>query len=56
MSNMETDNLEKLQCAFPKLTEANQSYIVGLVEGLKHAQDKTADIGAAEESGNQDQQ
>jgi len=30
--------LEKLQCTFPKLTEANQQYVLGLVEGLKRAQ------------------
>jgi hypothetical protein len=30
--------LERLQCAFPKLTEANQYYVLGLAEGLIHAQ------------------
>ena len=30
--------LEKLQCTFPKLTEANQHYVLGLAEGLKQAQ------------------
>jgi len=30
--------LEKLQCTFPKLTEANQQYVLGLAEGLKTAQ------------------
>jgi len=30
--------LEKLQCTFPKLTEANQQYVLGLAEGLKRAQ------------------
>jgi len=30
--------LEKLQCTFPKLTEANQQYMLGLAEGLKRAQ------------------
>jgi hypothetical protein len=30
--------LEKLQCTFPKLTEANQHYVLGLAEGLKRAQ------------------
>jgi len=29
---------EKLQCTFPKLTEANQQYVLGLAEGLKRAQ------------------
>lgn len=33
-------NLEHLQSAFPKLTEANQHYVLGLAEGLKHAQGK----------------
>ena len=32
------NKLEKLQCTFPKLTEANQHYVLGLVEGLKQAQ------------------
>jgi len=36
---MNKDNkLEKLQCTFPKLTEANQQYVLGLAEGLKQAQ------------------
>jgi hypothetical protein len=36
---MNNDNkLEKLQCTFPKLTEANQQYVLGLAEGLKQAQ------------------
>jgi len=30
--------LKHLQCAFLKLTEDNMFYILGLVEGLKHAQ------------------
>jgi len=30
--------LEKLQCTFPKLTETNQHYVLGLAEGLKQAQ------------------
>jgi hypothetical protein len=35
------ENLKKLaqlQCTFPKLTEANQQYVLGLAEGLKRAQ------------------
>jgi len=32
------NRLEKLQCTFPKLTEANQQYVLGLAEGLKQAQ------------------
>jgi hypothetical protein len=30
--------LAQLQCTFPKLTEANQHYMLGLAEGLKQAQ------------------
>jgi len=33
-----SNKLEKLQCTFPKLTEANQHYVLGLAEGLKRAQ------------------
>jgi hypothetical protein len=33
--------LEQLHCTFPKLTEVNQQYVLGLAEGLKHAQNKT---------------
>jgi hypothetical protein len=32
--------LEHLQCSFPKLTEANQQYVLGVAEGLKYTQDK----------------
>jgi hypothetical protein len=32
------EKLEKLQCTFPKLTEVNQHYVLGLAEGLKRAQ------------------
>ena len=35
------ENLKKLaqlQCTFPKLTEVNQQYVLGLAEGLKRAQ------------------
>jgi len=31
--------LAQLQCTFPKLTEANQHYVLGLAEGLKRAQE-----------------
>jgi len=31
---------EHLQMSFPKLTEANQHYVLGLVEGLRQAQGK----------------
>jgi len=30
--------IEKLYCTFPRLTEANQQYVLGLAEGLKKAQ------------------
>jgi hypothetical protein len=30
--------LAQLQCTFPKLTEVNQHYVLGLAEGLKRAQ------------------
>ena len=30
--------LVKLQCTFPKLTETNQQYVLGLAEGLNLAQ------------------
>ena len=30
----------QLYSSFPKLTEANQHYMLGIAEGLKHAQDK----------------
>jgi hypothetical protein len=29
---------KQLQCTFPKLTETNQQYVLGLAEGLKRAQ------------------
>jgi len=32
--------LEHLQRNFPKLTETNQCYVLGLAEGLKQAQSK----------------
>jgi len=34
--------LKKFRCVFPNLTEINQVYILGLVEGLKRAQGKTS--------------
>jgi len=40
--------LEKLQCTFPKLTEANQQYALGLAEGLKRAQSGYVADGAKE--------
>jgi len=43
---MNSDNKqEKLQCTFPKLTEANQQYVLGLAEGLRQAQNgKVAEV------------
>jgi len=38
----DTVKLEKLQYTFPKLSEANQSYVLGLAEGLKQAQNGKA--------------
>ena len=35
---MSNEKLEHLKCAFPKLTEANQQYMLGVAEGLKYAQ------------------
>ena len=32
--------LERLQCTFPKLTEANQYFVMGIVVGLKYSQGK----------------
>ena len=32
--------LMRLQCSFPRLTEINQFYVLGLAEGLKYAQGK----------------
>ena len=46
MSKTETSTLEKLQCAFSNLTEANQFYVLGLIEGLNHAQSKNKDTAA----------
>jgi hypothetical protein len=36
--------IAKLQCSFPKLTEANQQYVLGLTEGLRYAQNKAGKI------------
>jgi len=38
MSNTNIIAIEKLCHAFPKLTEANQQYVLGFTEGLKKAQ------------------
>lgn len=35
---MNNSKLEYLQCTFPKLTETNQYYVLGLAEGIKQAQ------------------
>ena len=39
-SYMSIKLIEKLRSVFLKLTETNQVYVLGLVEGLKHAQGK----------------
>jgi hypothetical protein len=36
--SLDSVKLKELQCAFPKLTEVNQYYVLGLAEGLIHAQ------------------
>jgi len=36
----EQKRLEHLHCTFSRLTENNQSYVLGLAEGLKHSQGK----------------
>jgi hypothetical protein len=35
--------LDQLQHTFPKLTEANQQYVLGLTEGLRYAQNKAGE-------------
>jgi hypothetical protein len=32
--------IAKLECSFPRLTEANQQYVLGVAEGLKYAQNR----------------
>ena len=44
--------LAQLQCTFPKLTEANQQYVLGLAEGLKTAQKDRVGEKAKEEEAN----
>jgi hypothetical protein len=41
MSNRDIANIKKFQCAFLELTETNQLYILGLVDGLKYAQEES---------------
>jgi hypothetical protein len=38
-TTMNRANLEELQEKFPRLSMTNQQYILGITEGLKHAQD-----------------
>jgi len=38
MNFVDNAKLKKLHCTFPNLTEDNQYFILGLAEGLKHAQ------------------
>jgi hypothetical protein len=40
MSIIKETKIAQLQCSFPKLTEANQQYVLGVAEGLKYAQNK----------------
>jgi len=40
--------VDQLKTAFPKLTEANQQYVLGLAEGLKHAQGGKVEEGEKE--------
>jgi hypothetical protein len=44
MSTESDINLSKLQCTFPKLTEANQQLVEGIIIGLKYAQTKVEDF------------
>jgi len=41
--------VDHLKTTFPKLTEANQQYVLGLAEGLKQAQSGKAGEEAKEE-------
>jgi hypothetical protein len=38
MSITNDAKIAELRCTFPKLTEANQLYMLGIAEGLKFAQ------------------
>jgi len=40
MSFSNVTKLEKLQCTFPKLTDANQQFVLGIAFGLKYSQGK----------------
>ena len=46
--------LAQLQCTFPKLTEANQHYVLGLAEGLKRAQ--KGEVGEGTKDGGKDRE
>jgi hypothetical protein len=41
--NFDNLKLEKLHYTFPKLTEANQLFVLGFAEGLKQAQNCKVD-------------
>jgi hypothetical protein len=43
MSIVDGAKITKLQHTFPKLTETNQQYVLGLTEGLKYAQNKAGE-------------
>ena len=51
MSFMDNSRIGKLRCTFPKLTETNQCYVLGLAEGLKQAQGKTRNAGSGKAAG-----
>ena len=40
MSFSNITKLDKLQIKFPKLTEANQQFVLGIAAGLKYSQGK----------------
>ena len=44
MSNIENAKLSKLQCSFPKLSETNQQYMLGVAVGLKYVQERIKDL------------
>jgi hypothetical protein len=44
MSIVDNTKIDKLQCTFPKLTEANQQYMLGVAEGLRYAQSNASEI------------
>jgi hypothetical protein len=51
MGITKTLNLEKFQSSFLELTEANRLYVLGLIEGLRYAQEKHAELADSRASG-----